>query len=493
MKLARRLTLWLLLGMTAILILSGYLRVKREILLFESDMRHDQHLLGQVLGAAVASVWHRDGEVPARNLIVRANAEERDVHIRWVWLDAPPGSPEAPRLDRAVISDVAGGREVVRTEPRDGRGGHVYTYVPVEVPAARAGALELGESLTMERSYVRTSIASTVVVTAAMAAVSALLATWLGIHLVGRPLHELVAQARRVGAGDLTPRVEVRHRDEIGELASEMNAMCEHISEANRRASEATEARIATLEQLRHADRLNTVGKLASGIAHELGTPLNVVSGHAKMIATGEISGREIEESARIVALQAERMTLIIRQLLDFARRRDPVRSPANVRACAVQTLTLLAPLAAKRSIALELAAEEPPVTALVDVGQIQQALTNLIVNGIQAMPKGGKLSVGVHREQAVPPADHDGRPGEYLCLWVEDQGVGMTDEVRAHVFEPFYTTKDVGEGTGLGLSVAYGIAREHGGWIGVESEPGRGSRFSIYLPLDAEAREDVT
>jgi two-component system, NtrC family, sensor kinase len=192
-------------------------------------------------------------------------------------------------------------------------------------------------------------------------------------------------------------------------------------------------------------------------------------------------------------------MTLIIRQLLDFARRRDPERSPADVEACAAQTLSLLSPLAVKRGITLELAAAEPPLTAYLDVGQIQQALTNLVVNGMQAMPKGGKLTVGVRRERAVPPADHGGPAGEYLCLWVEDQGVGMSDDVRAHVFEPFYTTKDVGEGTGLGLSVAYGIVREHGGWIAVESYPERGSRFSIYLPLDsidpleAEARGHAT
>ena len=485
MKLARRLTLWLLLGMSAVLVLSGTLRVKREIRLFESDMRHDQHLLGKVLGAAVTSVWEQEGELPARHLIARANAEEQDVLIRWVWLAAPPGSPDAPRLSPAALADAARGREVVRTEPRDGHGGHVYTYVPVDVPGNRAGALELGESLSMERRYVRTSIGSTVAVTAAMAAVSALLASWLGVHLVGRPLRELVAQARRVGSGDMSARVPVRHRDEIGELASEMNAMCEQIIAANQRAGEAAEARIAALEQLRHADRLNTVGKLASGIAHELGTPLNVISGHAKMIATGEVAGGEVADSARVVAQQAERMTVIIRQLLDFARRRGPERSPVEMRACAAQALAMLAPLAAKRGIEFELTAAEPELTARIDTAQIQQALTNLVVNGIHAMPRGGRLTVGVERGSAVPPADHGGPAGEYLRLWVEDQGVGMSEEVRAHVFEPFYTTKGVGEGTGLGLSVAYGIVREHGGWIAVDSELGRGSRFSIYLPLD--------
>ena len=121
-----------------------------------------------------------------------------------------------------------------------------------------------------------------------------------------------------------------------------------------------------------------------------------------------------------------------------------------------------------------------------VDAGQLQQALTNLIVNGMQAMKQGGVLRVRLGRERALPPADLGGPEAEWVRLDVRDEGEGIAPEVLPHVFEPFFTTKDVGEGTGLGLSVSYGLIRDHGGWISVSSEPGRGSCFSIFLPGEA-------
>jgi signal transduction histidine kinase len=236
------------------------------------------------------------------------------------------------------------------------------------------------------------------------------------------------------------------------------------------------------IEQLRHADRLSTVGKLASGIAHELGTPLTVVSGRARLIADG-LSGEETRESALTIADQAQRMTRIIRQLLDFARRRSAAKSPEDLRAVARQTVSLLSPLADKRGARITLDEPDTPLMAEVDVGQLQQALTNLVVNAIQAMPRGGAVRCAVGRAPARPPADHGGAEGEYLSVAVTDEGEGMSEETMAHIFEPFFTTKPVGEGTGLGLSVTYGIVKDHGGWIELESSPGAGTRFTIRLP----------
>jgi two-component system, NtrC family, sensor kinase len=263
-----------------------------------------------------------------------------------------------------------------------------------------------------------------------------------------------------------------------------MNQMCARVRSANERLREETAARIGALEQLRHVDRLRTVGTLASGIAHELGTPLNVVSGRAKMVATGEVTGGEVTESARIIVDQVDRIAKIIRQLLDFARRRTPDRGVQALSPVAEQTLTLLRPMAVKKQIELEIE-RGPEVEADVDVGQIQQALTNLVVNGIQSMSSGGRLRVKLTRERATPPDDLGTRTGEFARLSVIDQGAGIAPEALPRVFEPFFTTKGVGEGTGLGLSVAYGIARDHGGWIAVDSELGRGSHFALYLPVE--------
>jgi two-component system, NtrC family, sensor kinase len=262
-----------------------------------------------------------------------------------------------------------------------------------------------------------------------------------------------------------------------------MNAMCERLVEAQERSAVEERARIAALEQLRHADRLMTVGKLASGIAHELGTPLNVVGARAAMIADGETSAAESVEYARIITGACDQMTRIIRQLLDFARPRGAERVTEEVARLAQRTLELLEPIAAKRGVSLRLREEGAAAAAEVDAGQVQQVFTNLVVNAIQAMD-GGTVEVVVAQRRAIAPRDLGGAETDCVSVTVRDEGSGISAEHLPHVFEPFFTTKDVGQGTGLGLSVAYGIVRDHQGWMEVESEVGRGSEFVVYLPL---------
>ena len=117
------------------------------------------------------------------------------------------------------------------------------------------------------------------------------------------------------------------------------------------------------------------------------------------------------------------------------------------------------------------------------DPGQIQQVLTNVILNAIQSMPNGGSVEVGFWHGEKMDPQGHDGRAGFHACCHIQDEGSGIPSEILPYIFDPFFTTKEVGEGTGLGLSIAYGILREHQGWVEVDSEVGKGSRFSIYLP----------
>jgi signal transduction histidine kinase len=290
-------------------------------------------------------------------------------------------------------------------------------------------------------------------------------------------MRALTEQARRIGTGDLSRRITVTQRDEVGTLARELNATCDRLVAANERVRSETEARIATLDQLRHADRLKTVGQLASAVAHELGTPLNVVGGRAKLIAKGGLGTREIDENARIIAAQADRMATIIRQLLDFARRRNLNRTVGDLRDLVTRTADMLTVFARGRKVVLELDVPSEPVLFATDPGQFQQALTNVLVNGIQAMPQGGTLRVHVERR---------GPEAEPFAIVVEDEGTGIAPDHLPRLFEPFFTTKGVGEGTGLGLAVAYGIIREHGGHIDVTSTLGQGSRFEIVLPAVA-------
>jgi signal transduction histidine kinase len=220
-------------------------------------------------------------------------------------------------------------------------------------------------------------------------------------------------------------------------------------------------------------------------VAHELGTPLSVVAGRARLVIE---DGREAPAHAHIIIDQAERMTKIIRQLLDYARRKPPQKEAQDLTAVVRDVLSLLDPLASKRRVALRFAAEVTEAPVVADSTQVQQALANLVVNAIQASAEGGAIDVALRatRARRTGAAGGDEIEREGFEVSVRDHGPGMSADVLARVFEPFFTTKPVGESTGLGLSVANDILDEHGGWMQAESEPGRGSRFSMFLPRRA-------
>jgi signal transduction histidine kinase len=368
-------------------------------------------------------------------------------------------------------------------------GARLLTYAALAIPRdQRSFALEISETLSQERTYPLARVRRTLLAGALTLLACGAVAWGVGVRLVGGPVARLVAKARRIGSGDFSEPLALPGRDEFSLLAAEMNAMAEQLDAAARRVSAESAQRIAALEQLRHADRLTTVGKLASGLAHELGTPLNVVSGRAEMIASGEATTpEELTACARIVCQQAERMTGIVRQLLDFGRRRVPEKSPTDVAQLARQTANLLEPLAGRRSVNLCCVADAgAPLVAALDASQVQQALTNLVVNAIQASKAAGTVRLDAWLQQVVDGSAERRRRGGYAVLEVSDDGEGIPAERLGAIFDPFFTTKGVGEGTGLGLSVAHGIVDEHDGWIEVESAPGSGSCFRIWLPVDA-------
>jgi two-component system NtrC family sensor kinase len=250
--------------------------------------------------------------------------------------------------------------------------------------------------------------------------------------------------------------------------------------------TEAQAARLKALDQLRHAERLSTVGKLSAGLAHELGTPLNVITLRAKAIAGGRATGPRAEEAGKSIAEQATRVTNLVRQLLDFARRRPIQHGRVDVADVIQRTTNLVEPVATKAAVRLEGSDISGPVRVPGDAAQLEQVVTNLVMNAIQAMPDGGRIKVSTRLVEATPPADHGGTCRPWVRIEVEDDGPGIAEAALPHVFEPFFTTKDVGEGTGLGLAVCYGIVQDHGGWIEVATAPGKGTTFAVFLPQEA-------
>jgi signal transduction histidine kinase len=466
MKLVQKLTVALVLAICALLAINSVARVHREVASFEAHGIREHRSVGRALRSSVLAVFRIEGEKPALELVDEASRNHGRIRFRWIWLDA---SPHLHASKEAITGAPEG--EPLTVEDRDEAGEPTrFTYVRATPLTGRRGALELAESLAEERSYLRKTVLEAGITAVILALACALVSTLASIVLIGRPIRALVAKARRIGEGDFSRPIEIKGRDELALLAAEMNATADRLVAARARIETETAARIAAIEQLRHADRLSTLGKLASGIAHELGTPMNVIAGHADMIVAREVEGDEAVESARIIKHFADKVAGIVRQFLDFARRRGPQRAEHDLCKLTSQTTDLLRSMAEEKGVRLR--AESPgPVFANVDPGQMQQAITNLVVNALHAVPRGGNVEV-------TCGVDADG-----VFVSVRDDGPGIPTEHLGRVFDPFFTTKAAGEGTGLGLSLVQGIVTDHGGTIEVESEAGRGATFAIRLP----------
>jgi two-component system NtrC family sensor kinase len=237
---------------------------------------------------------------------------------------------------------------------------------------------------------------------------------------------------------------------------------------------EAEEEKSNLQNQLRHADRLATIGQLAAGVAHELNEPLGNILGFAQLAQKCSGLTRQAEKDIEQIVAASLHAREVIRKLLLTARQMPPRKTQVNLNQVVEDGLYLFEARCAKEGIEVvrSLSPDLPEVTA--DPGQLNQVLVNLVVNAVQAMPEGGRLTV-----QTLARAD-------WVSLVVEDTGVGMSEEVLRQIFIPFFTTKSVDQGTGLGLAVVHGIVTAHGGAIKVESQVDRGTRFEVQFSLTA-------
>ncbi|MEO8587053.1 MAG: ATP-binding protein, partial [Acidobacteriota bacterium] len=238
-------------------------------------------------------------------------------------------------------------------------------------------------------------------------------------------------------------------------------------------------------EQLRQAQKMEAVGRLAGGVAHDFNNLLTVIGGYGDLLAVSLADDPERRESVDEIVKAAARAAALTRQLLAFSRKQVLEMRVLDLRSIVDEAEKMLRRLIGED---IELVMARPETSAMVkaDPGQIEQVLMNLAVNARDAMPKGGRLSIAIAREEIGAPLAFGfeaAPPGRYVALSVTDTGEGMDEKTRAHIFEPFFTTKDKGKGTGLGLSTVFGIVKQSGGFIDVTSGPGRGTTFKIVLP----------
>jgi len=239
-------------------------------------------------------------------------------------------------------------------------------------------------------------------------------------------------------------------------------------------------------EQVHQLQRFEAIGRLAGGVAHDFNNVIGAIMGWAEIGANAAYPGGDLQDKFLKIRSQADRASGLTRQLLAFARRQTLQPCNTNLNELAKETLSLLRNVIGERiEIQLQLAQDLSVIWA--DPGQIEQVLMNLSLNARDAMPDGGRLRVetqnvwvGEDYQRAHPYA----LPGNYVLLRVLDTGVGMDAETLTHIFEPFFTTKEIGHGTGLGLATVYGIVKQHKGFVDVDSTPGQGTAFRVYLPL---------
>lgn len=479
MKLVPKLALALFVGVFVVVFAFTALRVHGEIQLFDEDARRDQRLVGLTAGAALSNTRTREDAI---RLARRVDESREHIRIRFVSLAPHPDYQLRPLVPLSATDAPTRGewKQIVRprtdgTESAD----LLITYVGAPVVDEAHGAIELAQPLASRTAYAWSGVWSALASSLAMLLVGGATVVWIGARVVGKPVSQLINATRRIGEGDLGVLDTIRRKDEFGELADALRSMSREIEAERLRTQREGEARIQALEQLRHAERLTTLGQLASVLAHEIGTPLNVIAGHGKLIAGGRLTTEGISESAVAIGEQSERITRIVRRILDYARRRPARRvalDPTDVtrRACA-----LVQSLADQRDVKLELVEPDNQMSLEADPDQLLQAITNLVLNAIHASPPGSRVRVALADVTRTTRGDQQ----ELIAICVEDAGSGVPDEIRGRIFEPFFTTKPPGEGTGLGLSVVKDIIEEHGGFVEVAPGKHGGAMFTIHLP----------
>jgi len=243
-------------------------------------------------------------------------------------------------------------------------------------------------------------------------------------------------------------------------------------------------------QQLRHAQKLEAVGLLAGGVAHDFNNILQVINGYGTLVQMGQAPDDPHRKAMAEVLKAAERAAQLTHSLLAFSRKQ--VMNPRTVDLnTTVGNVEKLLRRIIGEDVQVVVTKAATPLTVHVDLGQIEQVLLNLATNARDAMPRGGCLAITTglaQLDENFVVAHRFGKPGPYALLQVKDEGVGMDEDTRKRIFEPFFTTKELGRGTGLGLAMVYGIIKQHGGYITVESREGEGTTFQVYLPIVSSA-----
>jgi signal transduction histidine kinase len=444
-------------------------------------VRQQTRLLANVLKIAAESALQNYGQLGAMEDLVSQNM---GASIVFYGPDgkavAPVPTEETPVVNNRVL------RLMERNQSEEEIVDDAYAYrIPLLHKGKPAAALELNVDLitAVPRSWFNTGA----IVVGSLLALFALLVGFFARKAVGRPIDQLMSGMDQVIGGDITAAVPLDRNDEIGRLAYRFNEMTARLRDAQVEIRRSAETKLQLEQRLRQSEKLATIGQLSAEIAHEVGTPLNVIGGRARSLERKADQVPEVLKNSRIIADQAERITKIIQQVLDLSRARIPEKLPVKLAQIMRDALSLLEYQIERGRITVSTEIEEDLPLIMGDSDGFQQVFINLLHNAIQAMPEGGALSISIYTERRRREGLDLVLPQRFVVVVITDTGQGIPEDEQSQIFEPFYSTKRKGEGTGLGLTVVHGIVKQHDGWVEVQSATTQGTTFRVYLPLEEE------
>lgn len=462
------------------------LRNPKGLLRILKQMQHD------MAGVRQADVYLHQGSHP-----LLATTEPAEKHLEFDalprindlhWADAHLNGYEHPDPDQYTVDTADGNYWMMSTVLRQN--------------GESIGCLELKISKIRSNLITQRIVEDNFLLMLGSLVVLIFVIHWFFLRRVRGPVKEMIRVMETAEGGQLAVRAPAGSRDEIGHLAAHLNRMLERIenfsSELGQRVKDATaqlerrnaeltrinEELFDTQKSLARSERLAVAGQLAASVAHEIGTPLNSISGHVQLMARRRTGDEATDRRLQIIQKQIDNIVRTVKQLLSWTRKFELRFEPVDIRRVLEESVLLSSPALELRRINVRthFPAHGPHIYG--DTGYLQQVFLNLINNSMDAMPRGGTLEL-----RLIYPAPGAGRS---LAIEVKDTGEGITPENLAHIFDPMFTTKRMGTGAGLGLAICSQIVRQHGGSIQVKSDLNRGTQFTIELPLDGPEREPM-
>ena len=499
MKLGTKLIVWLIATVVLTMAIHGYLSIKQDEANVAREIRVGMRGFTRAVQAALQEHYAEHQNFNGIEPFLNAVAPKNNIHNLLVYnAQGEIIARSASILDTSTFPDLdptplmkldirpaLGGKTGDEGDIHEGQTWIHYRIEPImEFNGTVVGAFVLarhGSRLMESVTERRDRILST---TTALVFLLSVLILITVRRNVSRPISELVQRIREIGRGRWEQRIRISGRDEIAMLAREFNLMSEELQRTYAKFVKEQGEKTKLERDLRHSERLASVGQLAAGLAHELGTPLNIISGRAEYLSRRERSAEEIKDNLEVIRSQSDRIASIVRRLLEFARRKEPKVRPVDMSAFLKNIQHMMEHQLQAKHIQVECKTPLGLPVLHADPDLLQQVFLNLYSNALHALRDGGLIRIAVEINDGDDHLPVSANGARRMRIIFEDNGSGIAREHLDRVFDPFFSTKDIGEGTGLGLSVIYGIIKDHGGEIRVESEEGRFTRFFIELPV---------